>query len=77
MRDIGLITSNPTKVKVLEVLKKKERADARTISKSIRVPEIMLKGVLEELKHDGFVIEEEGIFSLSPSGLEVLMKMKL
>ncbi len=77
MRDVGLITSNPTKVKILELLKKRKKADSKTIAKFTRIPEIMLKGIIEELKRDGFIAEEEGEFSLSPAGLEVLMKMKL
>lgn len=77
MRDIGLITSNPTKVKILELLKKRKKADSKTIAKFTRIPEIMLRGVVEELKRDGFIVEEDGVFSLSSAGLEVLTKMKL
>ncbi len=77
MRDIGLVTSNPTKVKILELLKKRKRADSKTIAKFTRIPEITLRGVVEELKREGFIVEEDGVFSLSSSGLEVLTKMKL
>ncbi len=77
MRDIGLVTSNPTKVKILELLKKRKKADSKTIAKFTRIPEIMLRDVVEELKRDGFIVEEDGVFSLSSAGLEVLTKMKL
>ncbi len=77
MRDVGLISSNPTKIRILELLKKRKKADSKTIAKFTRIPEIMLRGVVEELKRDGFIVEEDGTFSLSSSGLEVLMKMKL
>ncbi len=77
MRDVGSITSNPTKVRILELLKKRKKADSKTIAKFTRIPEVMLRGVVEELKRDGFIVEEDGVFSLSSSGLEVLMKIKL
>ncbi len=77
MRDLGLITSNPTKVRILELLKKRGKADSKTIAKFTRIPEVTLRGVIEELKRDGFIAEEDGEFRLSSAGLDVLMKMRL
>jgi len=77
MRDLGLITSNPTKVRILELLKKRRKADSKTIAKFTRIPEVTLRGVIEELKRDGFIAEEDGEFRLSSAGLDVLMKMRL
>ncbi len=77
MRDVGFVTSNPNKVRVLEVIRKRGKATMKDVSKSTRIPEVMLKGVLEELKREGFVSEEEGLLRLTPSGFEVLEKMRL
>ncbi len=77
MRDVGFVTSNPNKVRVLEVIRKRGKTTMKEVSKSTRIPEVMLRGVLEELKREGFVSEEEGLLKLTPAGLEVLEKMRL
>ncbi len=55
----GHITSNPNKVKILEVLNRKKEADLKAIAKSTRIPEKILVTVVEDLKKDE-VVEEAG-----------------
>ncbi len=75
MRDVGHVMSNPNKVRVLEVLRKREKADLKEISKLTRIPEVMLKGIMNDLERDGFVREEGGVYKITPEGVEVLMKI--
>ncbi len=77
MRDVGFVTSNPNKVRVLEVIRKRGKTTMKEVSKFTRIPEVMLRGVLEELKREGFVSEEEGLLKLTPAGFEVLEKMRI
>jgi len=74
MKEVGVISSNPIKMKILELLKKRDKVDIKVISKSIRIPEFLLKPILNDLKREGFIIEENGLFKLSPKGLNVLLK---
>ena len=74
MKEVGTISSNPIKMRVLELLKKRNEVDIRMISKSIRIPEFLLKPILNDLKREGFIIEENGLFKLSSRGLNVLLK---
>ena len=74
MKEVGVISSNPIKMKILELLKKRDKVDIKVISKSIRIPEFLLKPILNDLKREGFIIEENGLFKLSPRGLNVLLK---
>ncbi|MFP3910220.1 MAG: hypothetical protein ACLFVI_08345 [Archaeoglobaceae archaeon] len=55
----GHITSNPNKVKILEVLNRKKEADLKAIAKSTRIPEKILFTVVEDLKKDE-VVQETG-----------------
>lgn len=55
----GHITSNPNKVKVLEVLNRKKEANLKAIAKSTRIPEKILITVVEDLKKDE-VVQETG-----------------
>ncbi|HIP63212.1 MAG TPA: hypothetical protein EYH04_03755 [Archaeoglobus profundus] len=74
MKEVGIISSNPIKMKILELLKKRDEVDIKVISKSIRIPEFLLKPILNDLKREGFITEENGLFKLSPRGLNVLLK---
>ena len=74
MKEVGVISSNPIKMRVLELLKKRDEVDIKVISKSIRVPEFLLEPILNDLKREGFIVEENGLFKLSPRGLNVLLK---
>lgn len=55
----GHITSNPNKVKVLEVLNRKKEANLKAIAKSTRIPEKILVTVVVDLKKDE-VVQETG-----------------
>ena len=74
MKEVGVISSNPIKMRVLELLKKRDEVDIKVISKSIRVPKFLLEPILNDLKREGFIVEENGLFKLSPRGLNVLLK---
>jgi predicted transcriptional regulator len=73
---MGHITSNPNKIKILEILKSKEEADEKTISKFARIPEKMLVGAIEDLKKDGIIAEKEGKLHLTALGFEILATLK-
>lgn len=72
MKEVGIISSNPIKMKILELLKKRDEVDIKVISKSIRIPEFLLKPILNDC--EGFITEENGLFKLSPRSLNVLLK---
>ena len=74
MKEVGQISSNPIKMKILELLKKRNEVDIKVISKSIRIPEFLLTHILNDLKREGFIVEKDGLFKLSPRGLDVLLK---
>jgi len=73
---VGHITSNPNKIKVLEILRRKEGVNEKTVSKFTRIPVIMLKGTIEELKKDGVIEERDGGLYLTELGIEVLTSLK-
>jgi predicted transcriptional regulator len=73
---IGHITSNPNKIKVLEILKRKEGADEKVVSKFTRIPVAMLKKTIDELKNDGVIEERDGGLYLTDLGAEVLTSLK-
>ncbi|HID43292.1 MAG TPA: hypothetical protein EYP30_05870 [Archaeoglobaceae archaeon] len=73
---VGHLTSNPNKIKILEVLKSRKEAEMRTISKFSRIPEKILDVVVNELKNDKIVEEIEGKFRLTDKGLELFKKIK-
>ena len=76
MELVGCITSNPNKIKVLEILRKKEGINERTISKFTRIPVTMLKRAIKELKKDGVVEEKDGGLYLTEVGVDVLVSLK-
>ncbi|AEA46725.1 hypothetical protein [Archaeoglobus veneficus] len=72
---IGHITSNRSKIKVLEVLSRKS-ADIRTISKITRIPLKILEGVVKELEADGILRDEDGELKITERGLRVIANLK-
>jgi predicted transcriptional regulator len=72
---IGRITSNPNKIKVLEIIKRAE-VDEKTISKFTRVPEKVLRKVIEELKSDGIIEEKNEELCLTELGHKILAGVK-
>jgi len=73
---VGHLTSNPNKIKVLEVLKTRKEVEIRAISKFSRIPEKILNVVVNELKSDGIVEEAERKLRLTEKGLELFKKIK-
>ena len=72
---VGHLTSNPNKVRVVDLLKSRE-ANIKEISKSTRIPTKMLDRLLKELINDGIVEEKDEIYRLTELGFEVLKNLK-
>jgi len=70
-----MATTSSTRVKVLEFLKKKGESEIKVIAKNVRIPEMVIKATVEELKRDGFVVESEGKLKLTELGFEELKRM--
>jgi|Deesub1362B_J571_1020462.scaffolds.fasta_scaffold01162_8 predicted transcriptional regulator len=73
---VGHITSNPNKIKVLEILKSKKESEIKSISKFTRIPLKILETVVGELKKDDIVKEEKGKLLLTEKGIEILNEIK-
>lgn len=72
----GHITSNPNKLKILEVLHRKKEADLKAIAKSTRVPEKILTTVVDELKEDEVIQETGDKLTLTEKGTKILTDIK-
>ncbi|RLI84370.1 hypothetical protein DRP07_01330 [Archaeoglobales archaeon] len=72
---IGHVTSNSNKVKIIEILHRKE-SNSKAISKSMRVPDRVVKGLLDELVEDGIVEANEGIYKLTDLGKQIFGEVK-
>lgn len=72
----GHITSNPNKVKILEVLHRKKEADLKAIAKSTRVPEKILTTVVGELKEDEVIQETRDKLTLTDKGTKILSDIR-
>ncbi len=75
MKDVGFVSSNPNNVKVLELLRKRSSVSVDEIAKFTRIPKVTLRTIMDELKRRGFIVEEEGYYSISKEGLEVLKRL--
>ena len=73
---VGHITSNPNKIKVLEVLKSKKESEIKSISKFTRIPVKILDTVVGELKKDNIIEEEKNKLRLTEKGIEILNEIK-
>jgi predicted transcriptional regulator len=60
---------------VLETLKANE-VSMEKLSKLTRIPAVMLKGVVAELKADGYIEEKEGVLKITDSGIEAINSLK-
>ncbi len=65
------ILSNSNKIRILNILKK-GKVDFRGVMKSTRLPETVLKSLLDELVRDGFVKEINGTYEITEVGLKAL-----
>ena len=72
---VGHLTSNPNKIRIVEVLKSKE-VSKEAIAKSTRIPLKMLERILNELIKDGIVEEKDGIYKLTELGFSVIKDLK-
>ncbi len=72
----GHITSNPNKVKILEVLNRKKEADLKAIAKSTRIPEKILNTVVDDLKKDEVIEEKEDKLILTEKGTKLLTDIR-
>ncbi len=72
----GSIASNPTKLKIMKILAKKD-LDLRGISKTTRLPEVSIKGIVSELVKDGFVEDEDGVYRATEEGIKALKTLKV
>ncbi|RLI79969.1 hypothetical protein DRP05_01955 [Archaeoglobales archaeon] len=72
---VGHLTSNPNKIRIVDLLKSKE-VSKESIAKSTRIPLKMLERLLNELKKDGIIEEEEGIYKLTELGFDVIKDLK-
>ncbi len=72
---VGHLTSNPNKLRIVDLLKSKE-VNEETIAKSTRIPTKMLKKLLEELRDDGIIEEKDGVYKLTELGFSVVKDLK-
>jgi len=72
----GSIASNPTKLRIMKILAKKD-LDLHGISKATRLPEIPVKGIMDELVKDGFVKDEGGVYRITEEGIKALKTLKV
>ena len=72
----GSIASNPGKLKIMNLLVKKE-LEAERIAKSTRMPLNVVSGLLEELERDGFIKREEGRYRATEEGIKALKTLKM
>ncbi len=75
MVKIGSAISNPNKIRLLEILMKREIEVSRA-AKLMRMPEISVSKLVEELMSDGLVSEKEGLLSITDDGKKVLKSLK-
>jgi predicted transcriptional regulator len=71
----GAAASNPNKLRILNVLMKRELS-VKAISKSVRMPEIAVTSLINELVKDGFVEESEGVFRITEEGKKALRDLR-
>jgi predicted transcriptional regulator len=72
---IGYITGNPKREKIVETLVSGSMK-LQEISKITRIPEVILRRILSEMKNQGVVNEENGTFSLTEDALKALAKLR-
>jgi predicted transcriptional regulator len=72
---VGSIASNPNKLRIMNLLLKKDMP-VKSIAKAVRMPEVALKTLLNELVKDGFVEEKEGVYRITSEGEKALKSLK-
>lgn len=71
----GSIASNSTKLKILNLLAKKE-LELDKMAKNIRIPLKVMKGLVEELERDGFVERVDEVCRITEKGIKALKSLK-
>mgnify|MGYP002331874987 CR=1 FL=1 len=72
----GSIASNPNKLRIMNLLVKKE-LNVDRIVKSTRLPPNLIKGLIEELLKEGFIEEKEGFYFATDEGKKALKTLKV
>jgi predicted transcriptional regulator len=73
---VGFVSSNDKHNKILGIVGSQGPLDGKLVAKRARmIPQTAIK-ILDKLKEKGLVEENEGLFSLTETGIEVENKMK-
>lgn len=73
---VGHITSNPNKMKILELFRNKESIGESDVSKYSRIPSKIAMNILKELLNDGLIEKSGERLTLSELGDEILKEIK-
>lgn len=68
----GFILSNPKRRQIVNALDKSEGLSLEGIAKKKRIPEQLLKKLLDELVKKEVLIEEDDVYQLSEVGEEIV-----
>jgi len=72
----GSIASNPNKLRIMNLLIKKE-LNVDGIAKSTRLPPNLVKGLVGELLKEGFIGEKEGLYFATDEGKKAMKTLKV
>jgi len=72
----GSIASNPNKLKIMNLLAKKE-LNIERIVKVTRMPETSVRSLIEELLKEGFLREKDGMYAVTEDGKKALRTLKI
>lgn len=75
-QNIGFIMGNNQRQRVLQALGSKGAQSADRIAKIEHIPVPGIRKTLEELATKNFVVEKEGVWSLTDLGTEIEREMK-
>jgi predicted transcriptional regulator len=74
--NVGFIMGNKQRERIVQVLGSKGKMAAEKVAKVEHIPLPSVKRILEELAKRKIVAENEGIWSLTDSGLTIEREMK-
>ncbi len=72
---LGSIASNPNKLRIMNLLAKKEMSLERIV-KAVRMPRNAVEAIMSELIKDGFVEESNGVYAITESGMKALKNLR-
>lgn len=73
--ELGSIATNPNKVRLLEVIAKKEQR-IEEVAKKARIPIQTVNSLLSELVEDGLVLREGEVYRISEKGLKAIREIR-